>query len=44
MDYIKIAQDSIAIQSDALSDLRNSLDVNFTNAVSAILETNGRVV
>lgn len=44
MDYIKIAQDSILIQSGALSDLHNSLDVNFTNAVSAILETNGRVV
>lgn len=44
MNYIKIAQDAIELQSKSLLDLKDSLSVDFDNAVNAILNTKGRVV
>ena len=44
MDYIKIAQDAIRLESQALLDLSSSLDSNFNKVIEVLLRVEGRIV
>jgi arabinose-5-phosphate isomerase len=44
MNYLDIAKEVFQIEADAISNLSNNIDTNFSDAVDLIIKSNGRVI